>query len=289
MLMKIISAMSRLPEILVGLLLCTLAAIAPASEIPNRAEPVQYRAVIDAGTGAASVLSGGAQSYTAAADVLAAYPWPGNIRELVNVLDFACAVASGSMIEVDDLPEQVFRKILDQKNIIAGLEMQLNARKQEVDGVDYSFVNEATFLHMIEEGEFLEHAQVFGHRYGTPRRPEDLAYYPLLHDVTAWRGSHDYAEWEHYLEAIAAPHVNVRRGYTFNRNQLTMEAAIAGMDPGAHGWLVVGQALVVRQVGKILGRQPRQTDSGHQGQGDQADHQPQQRLHAASAPRRRNR
>ncbi|MBF8224428.1 LysR substrate-binding domain-containing protein [Halomonas sp. 328] len=61
------------------------------------------------------------------------------------------------------------------------------------------------------------------------RRPEDLAYYPLLHDVTAWRGSHDYAEWEHYLEAIAAPHVNVRRGYTFNRNQLTMEAAIAGM------------------------------------------------------------
>ncbi|TDX28044.1 LysR family transcriptional regulator [Modicisalibacter xianhensis] len=60
-------------------------------------------------------------------------------------------------------------------------------------------------------------------------RPEDLAYYPLLHDVTAWRGSHDYAEWEHYLKAIEAPHVNVRRGYTFNRNQLTMEAAIDGM------------------------------------------------------------
>ncbi|MDW5378906.1 transcriptional regulator GcvA [Halomonas sp. HP20-15] len=60
-------------------------------------------------------------------------------------------------------------------------------------------------------------------------RPDDLAYYPLLHDVTAWRGSHDYAEWEHYLTAIGASHVNVRRGYTFNRNQLTMEAAIDGM------------------------------------------------------------
>ncbi|MGM0615635.1 MAG: LysR substrate-binding domain-containing protein [Pseudomonadota bacterium] len=60
-------------------------------------------------------------------------------------------------------------------------------------------------------------------------RPEDLAHFPLLHDVTAWRGSHDYAEWEHYLKAIAAPHINVHRGYTFNRNQLTMEAAIAGM------------------------------------------------------------
>ncbi|GAA5172297.1 MULTISPECIES: LysR substrate-binding domain-containing protein [Halomonadaceae] len=60
-------------------------------------------------------------------------------------------------------------------------------------------------------------------------RPDDLAYYPLLHDITAWRGSHDYAEWEHYLKAIEAGHVNVRRGYTFNRNQLTMEAAIDGM------------------------------------------------------------
>lgn len=61
------------------------------------------------------------------------------------------------------------------------------------------------------------------------RQPKDLAWYPLLHDVTAWRGSHDYAEWEHYLTTIEAPTLNVRRGYTFNRNHLTMEAAIAGM------------------------------------------------------------
>nr|WP_298377352.1 LysR substrate-binding domain-containing protein [uncultured Halomonas sp.] len=60
-------------------------------------------------------------------------------------------------------------------------------------------------------------------------QPEDLAWYPLLHDVTAWRGSHDYAEWEHYLNAIKAPPINLRRGYTFNRNQLTIDAAIAGM------------------------------------------------------------
>ncbi|WP_027966216.1 LysR substrate-binding domain-containing protein [Halomonas halocynthiae] len=61
------------------------------------------------------------------------------------------------------------------------------------------------------------------------RDPENLAWYPLLHDITAWRGSHDYAEWERYLSAIDAPQTNVRRGYTFNRNHLTMEAAIAGM------------------------------------------------------------
>lgn len=59
--------------------------------------------------------------------------------------------------------------------------------------------------------------------------PEDLQHYPLLHDMTAWRGSQPYAEWESYLAAIGAPQVDVRRGYTFNRNHITIQAAIAGM------------------------------------------------------------
>ncbi|MCA3555793.1 MAG: sigma-54-dependent Fis family transcriptional regulator [Aestuariivirga sp.] len=46
-----------------------------------------------------------------ALEVLAAYDWPGNIRELMNVLDFAHAVAADPCIGMDDLPEQVFRKI----------------------------------------------------------------------------------------------------------------------------------------------------------------------------------
>nr|WP_262983954.1 LysR substrate-binding domain-containing protein [Halomonas elongata] len=75
------------------------------------------------------------------------------------------------------------------------------------------------------------------------RRPEDLAWYPLLHDVTAWRGSRDYGEWEHYLEAIEAPSVNVHRGYTFNRNHLTMEAAIAGM-----GVAIARQTLITNEL-----------------------------------------
>ncbi|MDR5868588.1 LysR substrate-binding domain-containing protein [Halomonas koreensis] len=75
------------------------------------------------------------------------------------------------------------------------------------------------------------------------RRPEDLAWYPLLHDVTAWRGSHDHGEWEHYLAAIEAPPLNVRRGYTFNRNHLTMEAAIAGM-----GVAIARQTLITDEL-----------------------------------------
>ena len=60
-------------------------------------------------------------------------------------------------------------------------------------------------------------------------RPADLTHYPLLHDVTAWRGSSAYAEWEFYLQGIGADGLDVRRGHTFNRNHLTIEAAIAGI------------------------------------------------------------
>ena len=48
-------------------------------------------------------------AFSAGARRLASYRWPGNIRELVNVIDFACAVASDPEIAMDDLPDQVFR------------------------------------------------------------------------------------------------------------------------------------------------------------------------------------
>lgn len=40
-------------------------------------------------------------------------------------------------------------------------------RPGEQDGVHYCFVDASTFVAMIERGEFLEHAEVFGRRYGT--------------------------------------------------------------------------------------------------------------------------
>ena len=42
----------------------------------------------------------------------------------------------------------------------------------EVDGRDYYFIDESTFVAWVEAGRFLEHAEVFGRsRYGTPREP----------------------------------------------------------------------------------------------------------------------
>ena len=40
-------------------------------------------------------------------------------------------------------------------------------RPGEVDGVNYHFVDEAEFLRRVGQGEFLEHARVFGNLYGT--------------------------------------------------------------------------------------------------------------------------
>jgi guanylate kinase len=42
-------------------------------------------------------------------------------------------------------------------------------REGEVDGVDYHFTDQPRFTRMAEAGEFLEHATVFDHSYGTSR------------------------------------------------------------------------------------------------------------------------
>jgi guanylate kinase len=44
-------------------------------------------------------------------------------------------------------------------------------RPGEVDGRDYRFVSPETFRRLVEEGAFLEWAEVFGHRYGTLKAP----------------------------------------------------------------------------------------------------------------------
>jgi guanylate kinase len=44
-------------------------------------------------------------------------------------------------------------------------------RPGEVDGQDYHFTARDAFEAMVARGDMLEHAEVFGHRYGSPRGP----------------------------------------------------------------------------------------------------------------------
>ena len=48
-------------------------------------------------------------------------------------------------------------------------------RPAEVDGRDYRFVDGKAFDKMVEAGQFLEWAEVFGHMYGTPAAPVQKA------------------------------------------------------------------------------------------------------------------
>jgi DNA-binding NtrC family response regulator len=38
---------------------------------------------------------------------MATYPWPGNIRELENVIGNACMMADGQFIDISDLPDRI--------------------------------------------------------------------------------------------------------------------------------------------------------------------------------------
>ncbi len=69
-------------------------------------------------------------------------------------------------------------------------------RKNEVDGRDYHFIDHARFEAMVADGDLLEWAEVFGHRYGTPRAPVQKALHAghdVLFDID-WQGTQQLRE-----------------------------------------------------------------------------------------------
>ena len=90
------------------------------------------------------------------------------------------------------------RQLLDNdKQIQLSVSCTTRARRPgEKDGVDYRFVDTATFNSMMQRGEFLEHARVFDHYYGTPRAPVDAALEAgrdVLFDID-WQGTQQLKE-----------------------------------------------------------------------------------------------
>jgi guanylate kinase len=64
-------------------------------------------------------------------------------------------------------------------------------RPGETEGVDYHFVDDSEFDRMVEAGEFVEWAHVFGYRYGTPKAPVKQALRKgrdILFDID-WQGA----------------------------------------------------------------------------------------------------
>ncbi|HUO97942.1 MAG TPA: guanylate kinase [Rhizomicrobium sp.] len=90
------------------------------------------------------------------------------------------------------------RWLLESQNNVA---MSVSAttrpmRPNEVEGRDYFFKTEAEFRAMAERGDFLEHAVVFGHQYGTPKAPVFEALRrgrDVLFDID-WQGTQQLCE-----------------------------------------------------------------------------------------------
>lgn len=64
-------------------------------------------------------------------------------------------------------------------------------RQGDVDGVQYHFIDRATFEAMVARGDFLEHADVFGNYYGTSRgavEPTLKAGHDVLLEID-WQGA----------------------------------------------------------------------------------------------------
>jgi len=69
-------------------------------------------------------------------------------------------------------------------------------RRGEIAGHDYYFIAPSRFEEMVKAGELLEWAEVFGHRYGTPRRPVEKALgagRDVLFDID-WQGTQQLRE-----------------------------------------------------------------------------------------------
>jgi guanylate kinase len=69
-------------------------------------------------------------------------------------------------------------------------------RRGEIDGRDYHFIDPARFEAMVKSRKLLEWAEVFGHRYGTPRQPVEKALRAgrdVLFDID-WQGTQQLRE-----------------------------------------------------------------------------------------------
>ena len=69
-------------------------------------------------------------------------------------------------------------------------------RPDELDGRDYLFVSQAKFDQMAAQGGFFEHAEVFGHSYGTPRDQVEAMLvdgFDVIFDID-WQGAQQLAQ-----------------------------------------------------------------------------------------------
>ena len=135
-------------------------------------------------------------------------------------------------------------------------------RPGEVDGHHYRFIDGPRFTAMVAAGEFLEHALVFGNRYGTPGAPvaaELQAGRDVLFDID-WQGTQQLAETAHgdlVRIFILPPSAAALEGRLRGRNQDSAEVIAQRMakanDEMSH-WAEYDYVIVNDDLDTCVGR-----------------------------------
>jgi guanylate kinase len=89
------------------------------------------------------------------------------------------------------------RMLLDDPAVALSISVTTRPRRPgEENGAHYHFIDRARFDAMVANGELLEWAEVFGHRYGTPRAPVEEALAAgrdVMFDID-WQGTQQVRE-----------------------------------------------------------------------------------------------
>jgi len=87
--------------------------------------------------------------------------------------------------------------LLEERGIELSISVTTRPRRRgEVDGRHYHFIDRRQFDRMARAGQLLEHAEVFGNFYGTPRKPVERALKAgrdVLFDID-WQGTQQLRE-----------------------------------------------------------------------------------------------
>lgn len=122
-------------------------------------------------------------------------------------------------------------------------------RPGEQDGVHYHFRDAAGFQEMVDAGAMLEHAEVFGRRYGTPRPPVEAA-------LAAGRDVLFDIDWQGHLQLRERLPEDVESVFLLPPDLAELERRLRarGQD---------GEAEIARRMAAARGEIARWTDFGH--------------------------
>ncbi len=101
----------------------------------------------------------------AAREILRTYPWPGNVRQLINVLERASILAENNVITVNDLPREILRPIATENLPVSfGTSAQRVNTYLNVGEEDLASIEKAHIIAVLkkEKGNKARAARVLG-------------------------------------------------------------------------------------------------------------------------------